>query len=418
MNITQNRVNMVREPYRAVLTAGRTYAAFNEETLVPLIDALQSHKTIIDPMAGFGTLMNFCAQKGISTFNIEYNPPTYLWGVLNNPKYSANTIDLIDHLLLIKGKLPEIKKRAEISDEWFTPLSRTIISNLLKLISGIAMKYVDPNYHQEISLAVLIPFVGRLACYVPGNIVANVKQGGICFYRDLAYDFDRYLTALKARLSVISRTSINKDHEFVFGNLITMKIEKKFSAFITSPPYPNSRDYFKMFAPENYCLSFFEAEGIIKDLTVEEQLIGSVLVSKYVNKKIDYDNEISSISARTFIKYISEFKGKKRKSKYDNTIYYVPYFSNYFYQIQQAYRNFANFLTDSFEGYIVITNNTARNTVIPVAQSIVELFHQLNIEAEIIDKYTRELSHVGTINPRVKGFKAKHMEYTIKVWRS
>ena len=58
------------------------------------------------------------------------------------------------------------------------------------------------------------------------------------------------------------------------------------------------------------------------------------------------------------------------------------------------------------------------NRVIPVAQSIEELFHQLNINATIIDKYTGGLSHVGTINPRVKGFKTRHMEYTIKVWRS
>jgi predicted transcriptional regulator len=64
-----------------------------------------------------------------------------------------------------------------------------------------------------------------------------------------------------------------------------------------------------------------------------------------------------------------------------------------------------------------VTNNTARNVVIPVAQSIVETFHKSNIEAKIVDKYTRELSHVGTMNPRVKGFKARHMEYTIKVWR-
>ena len=119
-----------------------------------------------------------------------------------------------------------------------------------------------------------------------------------------------------------------------------------------------------MFAPENDCLTFLRAQGDIENLVVKEQLIGSVRVSKYSNKNIDYDKELSS-SARSFIKYISEFEGKKRRAKYDNTIYYVPYFSNYFYQIEQAYRNFANYLTDAFEGYIVVTNNTARNRVIP-----------------------------------------------------
>jgi hypothetical protein len=96
----------------------------------------------------------------------------------------------------------------------------------------------------------------------------------------------------------------------------------------------------------------------------------------------------------------------------------VPYFSNYFYGIQQAYFNFINYLTDSFEGYIIVTNNTARNRVIPVAESIVEMFQEWDMCAEIVHKYDRELSHVGTINPKVKGFKARHMEYTIRVWRN
>lgn len=399
------------------ITAGRTYAAFDKETTLPLIGALQRHKTIADPMAGFGTLMNFCSEMGISTFNIEYNPPTYLWGVLNNPKHSATIIQFIDQLLHMKGKLPKIKRKADISDAWFSPLSQAIISDLFELICDVAMKCLDLKNHEEIALAVLMPFVGRLSCHVPGNIVANVKQGGICLYTCLSDDFDGYLVALRNRLSAINRTSINKEHEFVFGNLITIKLERKFSAFITSPPYPNSRDYFQMFAPENACLSFLKTKGQIRNLTVENQMIGSVLVSQYA-KKIDYNNEISSKSARHFIDYIADFEGKKQRSKYDNAVYYVPYFSNYFYSIQQAYRNFTGLLTDSFEGYVVVTNNTARNIVIPVAQSIVEMFHELNVEAKIIEEYTRELSHVGTINPRVKGFKARHMEYTIKVWRN
>lgn len=418
MTVNGYDLDMLREPYRALMGAGRTYAAFDSETTFPLIDALHTHGTIADPMAGYGTLMTMCAQKGISTFNLEGNPPAYLWGILNNPKNSDNIIQIIDRLLHIRNKVPQIDKIADISDDWYSPRSYTIIRALFKIISEVNDIRADPQYQQDISLALLVPFTGRLASYVPGNIVANVKRGGICVYKGLSDDFDRYLTATKSKLIVISKTSINKNHEFVFGNLITAELDRKFSAFITSPPYPNSRDYYAMFAPENDCLTFLRAQGDIENLVVKEQLIGSVRVSKYSNKNIDYDKELSSSSARSFIKYISEFEGKKRRAKYDNTIYYVPYFSNYFYQIEQAYRNFANYLTDAFEGYIVVTNNTARNRVIPVAQSIEELFHQLNINATIIDKYTRELSHVGTINPRVKGFKTRHMEYTIKVWRS
>ncbi|MFC1991481.1 hypothetical protein ACFLVC_01965 [Chloroflexota bacterium] len=417
MNIVLPGLDTVREPYRALLTVGRTYAAFKPATTIPLIERLRDHDTIADPMAGFGTLMNLCSQRGISTFNIEYNPPTYLWGFLNNPRNTPIIMDFIDHLLRLEVKFPEMQKKAEISDEWFTPTSLDAISHLYGLLSNLAPATVNLTQRQDIILALVIPFVGRLSCHVPGNIVANVKRGGICFYRGLSDDFNRYLQVIKARLNAIDQISTNNNHEFLFGNLKTINPARRLSAFITSPPYPNSRDYYQMFAPENNCLEYLKSKKIIVDLTVTEQLIGSVLVSKYADKNIDYHNQVSSESARTFIDRIATFEGRKRRSKYDNTVYYVPYFSNYFFNIEAAYRNFVRFLENRFEGYIVVVNNTARNISIPVAQSIIELFHHMGIEAETVEEYTRELSHVGSINPRVKGFKAKHMEYTIKVWR-
>jgi hypothetical protein len=416
MNIKNSRHNMVREPYRALFSTGRTYAAFEKKTTLPLIDQLMHHKVIIDPMAGYGSLMNFCSEIGIATCNIEYNPPAYLWGVLNNPKYSDIIIEFIDSLIHKEGKFRTIRERVDVSDLWFSPLSYNIISDLFRLIYNISSEFIDENHREEISLALLLPFVGRLACYVPGNVVANVKQGGMCIYTGIPDDFDNYLMALKEKIDGIKRSSINKNHEFIFGDLRTIKLENKFSAFITSPPYPNSRDYFKMFAPENECLLFLKSQKLINGLIIEEPLISCVCVSEYRNKNIDYINDISSESARTFIEYLVNFKGKKQ-AKYDMSVYYIPYFSNYFYSMERAYRNFASYLTDNAEGYIIVVNNTARDKIIPVAESTVEVFNQMGFKAKKVDIYTRELSHVGSINPRVKGFKAKHTEYTIKVWR-
>ena len=249
-----------------------------------------------------------------------------------------------------------------------------------------------------------------------GNIVTHVKPGGICIYEGFREDFDRYLLVLKTRLSDIGRKCVNKNQEVVFGDLRTIKLEKKYSAFITSPPYPNSRDYYKMFAPENDCLLFLQSRDLIKGFAMKKLTISCSSVSKYPNKNIDYIQNISSKSAQAFIKYIIGFSGSKT-AEYDNRVYYAPYFGNYFCDIEQAYRNFANYLQQSCEGYVVVINNTARRKVIPLAESIIELFDALGFKAKINEKYTRELSHVGSINPKVKGFKARHMEYAIKVWR-
>jgi len=407
--------SMLREPYQALFTTGRTYAAFDRDSIIPLIDGLKEYELIADPMAGFGSLMTWCAQRGISTYNVEYNPPTYLWGILNNPKFSDSIGLVVNELISNKFKFPLKNKRFVISNSWYSPESYEIIVDLYSNIYRTASKYFNSNA-EEISLAILIPFVGRLSCYVPGNIVANVKRGGICLLDGLPQDFQTYLCSLENRTNIINPTFINKEHEFVFGDLRKTKIPRKLSAFITSPPYPNSRDYYKMFGPENDCILYLKEKGFIEDYTVEEQLISCVSVSKYVNKNVDYSSDIVSNSARDFIRYIENYNGTKQ-AKYDNKVYYVPYYTSYFFHIEQAYRNFSKYLTDRCDGFIIVTNNTARNRTIPVAESIMEFFQSLDFNAEIVDKYTRELSHVGSINPRVKGFKAKHTEYTIKVSR-
>lgn len=412
-----DQIDIIRDPYRALLSSGRTYAAFEKGTTIPLIHELRHHGTIIDPMAGFGSLMQFCSEIDVSSFNIEYNPPTFLWGIISNPKYSTEITGIIDALIANKRKMPKIRKRADVSEAWFTTPSQEIIVKLFRKILKISTEHITKEMQEQISLAILIPFVGRLACFVQGNIVTHVKRGGICIYDGLTEDFDRYLVVLKKSVTNIQEKCVNDNHEFVFGDLRTIKLDRKFSAFVTSPPYPNSRDYYKMFAPENDCLLFLKSEGLINGLTVDEPLISCVSVSKYPNKNIIYRDDISSSSAQNFIEYLINYEGKKKQAKYDNRVYYIPYFTSYFYQIEMAYRNFANYLEDTFEGYIIVVNNTARNRVIPVAESIVELFQAIGYNAAINKKYSRELSHVGSINPKVKGFKAKHMEHSIKVWR-
>ena len=54
MTVNGYDLDMLREPYRALMGAGRTYAAFDSETTFPLIDALHTHGTIADPWLGMG----------------------------------------------------------------------------------------------------------------------------------------------------------------------------------------------------------------------------------------------------------------------------------------------------------------------------------------------------------------------------
>lgn len=416
MSIVINKLEMVRAPYRSLLNTGRTYAAFEENTILPLILRLSNHEIIADPMAGFGGLMKISSENGISTFNIELNPPSYLWMVAINPINSDIIINIINTIISKKLNFLKFDTIAEMSSEWFTDISINKIIHLYSTISNIAKNYVDNFFVEDISLSILLPFVGRFSSYVNGNIVTHVKQGGICIYNGIYDDFYTYLLFLKNFIANIKNNSNELNHKIVYGDLRNYKTQTKISAFITSPPYPNSRDYDKMFAPENYLLNVLKNKNIIKGFQEKDQLISSPIVSKYKNKNIEYNNEILSKSAIKFIDYINNYSSSKN-AIYDNKIYYTPYFVNYFLEIQKAYSNFSNYLTEKCEGFIVVVNNTARGKVIPVAESIVEIFEKFGFEASICSDYTRELFHFGSINPRAKGFKAKHMEYIINIRR-
>jgi hypothetical protein len=184
---------------------------------------------------------------------------------------------------------------------------------------------------------------------------------------------------------------------------------------ITSPPYPNSRDYGAMFGPENALLTWFSDQGIINNFR-PNRLIGSVCVSVDQNSTYEKTPAVRSKAAKKFLSEIENFSGPLR-ANYDNKIYYLPYFSNYFHGLENAYANIAKSLKYYSKGYIIVVNNTARNQVIPVSESVIDIWRSLGFKAEIVKELTRELFHVGSINPRARGFKSVHTEHTVRVWR-
>lgn len=419
-NKTIDRFSLMRQPYRALLTKGRTYAAFEFDRILPLIDNLSSKRTILDPMSGYGTLAAICIKRysPISTFCIEPNPPEYLWQILNNPANNKYALHLCTNFLSAKNKWPQIKEIACISSDWLPTQSKEIIVDLfnlaIRLTSDLRMKQA---LQQEICISLLMPFLGRFSSCVQGNIVTHVKRGGIVVYKGWEIDFENYLCFLLNRLNQNRDFAIKGVHTSIFANCITYKFKNKFSAMITSPPYPNSRDYAAMFGPENDILNLLNSLGKIDGLTLSSRLIGCPIVSEEDSTKKGKISDVKSSIARSFLESIDSYHGTDQ-ANYDNKVYYLPYFSNYFSDLEKAYSNIAKALSNNFEGYVIAVNNTHRKKVVPVSQAIVEIWHNLGFKADLVNEYTRELSHVGGINPKVKGFTARHIEYTIKVWNS
>ncbi|KAF0107082.1 MAG: hypothetical protein FD146_2192 [Anaerolineaceae bacterium] len=257
----------------------------------------------------------------------------------------------------------------------------------------------------ELALALLLPFAGRLSCSVRGDNSPHVKSGGICVLRNWEADYEKYLKAIESSLSNVV-TEISTDHILQFGDARSYEFPE-FDGLFTSPPYPNHRDFVSMFKPEQELLGLLGEENNEIHRYRMDDIIGSNFVSESLPRSP------KSIKVQEFIQAISGLK-RNLNAQSDDEKYYIPYFQNYFADLEMAYENVSHSLKNGFEGYIIVVNNTHRGLIIPVADFIVETWENMGFNAEIINK--NELFHIGTKNPRARGTRARHTRYEIRVW--
>jgi phosphoserine phosphatase len=358
-------------------------------------------KEILDPMSGYGLLTRYCAESGKASYCLEYNVPQYLWQILNHPAYSPYFLDAIDLILRWQQRWPHNKLHALVSADFYPPESIEFIEKLLALGREAIVESGGPSRTVDLlALALLLPFSGRLSCSVPGDISTHAKKGGMCVYKGWEADYTSYLSALRRRLTQISATSVSQKHSVVLGDARTHAFPaNRFRAMITSPPYPNHRDFVSIFAPENKLLSLLRNKQFLAQIATDTQVIGSNFVSNRPKR------EPQTESAIRFLNAIRSLK-RTKNAAYDDRVYYEPYFENYFVDLEQSYANVSRALTATFEGYIVVVNNTHRNLVVPVSNVIQDIWRSLGFKTDIHEE--KELFHIGTKN-RARGVSGQNI---------
>lgn len=406
---------LIRDVYRALLNTSRTYAGF-EKRHMAWVDSLCDRREVLDPMAGYGGLMQHCSKRTppMATYGIECNPPAYFWQVLMHPRHADIVTELCDRMLANRAKWPRQHLRVAVSDSWFPEESLLMLDSMWHTVKDAAISVAGAQA-EEISLALLLPFVGRLSSTIQGSGAIHVKEGGLCVFNGWRDDLVRYIGAVQRAVNMVAR-SCESTHVIRLGNACNIRLgRKRFDAMVTSPPYPNRGDYSKIFAPENEFLRWLHGKGFISpDNILHERLIGSVDVSEPERSAQHVSASLKSKSANDFVEFVAGYRGTP-KAQSDNRAYYLPYYRNYFHGIETAYENISRYLSSDFIGYIIVVNNTARKRVIPVSQFICETWERLGFYTRIVGD--REMSHMGGINPRVKGLSARHAEYTIRVER-
>lgn len=388
--------------YKGLLQRNRAFASFKSDELETIYQditnsSISNDIEILDPMSGYGGGMTYFGNKGFSTYNIELNPPSHYWQILINPANNVLILSTIQQLLDVK-RWPSIKETYSLTDELFSEPAIVHVKSLFK-------KIITVTNNRTIAIAILLPFVARFANYQRNDTnFTHFKQGGICSFVGWEEDFTEYLIALKDKVDVQYENFQN--HTNVLCNFLDFHTEKQFKCFVTSPPYPNYRDYSKIFKIENW---------VLKNILQEDQSNLQFMIGSDVIKGKSY-GEINSEVANKFLnKLLEKSKKLSKKSKYDIEVYYYPYFSMYFYQIQQAYLKLNQLLDSDALGYIVVNNNITRDIQIPVGEAICDMFSNMGYEYSIIDE--SEISHLGNLRRHAKRINSRHIRYIVKVWK-
>jgi hypothetical protein len=403
-----NDTSLIRSTYRALLRSNRSYAAFTAADRL-LIERLAGSTALLDPMSGYGSLTHLAVARNQSSFCLELNQPQFLWQVLTHPRSRETVLTVAKSLRGSKlgSKAPSC---AIMSESFFPEESRRVVRELRHRVQQ-SFDGLDPGpATPDLVDALMLPFVGRLACVRPSFNPAHVKRGGgICVLKDWQVDFRDYVDAvisLLERLPIPSPASTT--HGLELGDARSFRFELgAYDGLLTSPPYPNRADYASLFLPESDYLSWVRESS---DPT-GQSLIGSVIVSHRSG---------ATPSASTALRFLDEAddhaRARGKRAEYDQRVYYRPYFEEYFGGLEAAWRNVATALAPEAHGFIVVVNNTHRGLVIPVAEFACEVWQGLGFDAAISD--TSEHTHVGTKNPRARGVRAVHSRHVVEIGRS
>ena len=268
-------------------------------------------KRVLDPFCGTGTTLVECKKLGIPSVGVEANPMAYFashvkvdWGIsedglINHAREVATAtlaelrkqglndkpgIDSTHQLSVELRTIPEALNKLLLTNSISPlPLHRTLI--LLEMINT----YADPRFqwHEKLALAkALVSSISNLH-FGPEVGVERPKEDAAVIgpwmagIQDMAHD----LYELKKH-STVPSVVYQADSRQILQVLEPNSID----AVITSPPYPNEKDYTRTTRLESVLLGFVESKSDIQ--ATKRQMVRSNTRSTY--KEDDDDQWVAN----------------------------------------------------------------------------------------------------------------------------
>ncbi|MBW4445083.1 MAG: DNA methyltransferase [Plectolyngbya sp. WJT66-NPBG17] len=232
--------------------------------------AIESNQCVLDPFCGTGTTVVECKKQGVPSVGVEANQMAWFAGS-TKLDWSIDADRLIDHATriaeLAQANLDQPLRT--LSEERSQLLLKNSISELplhkaLVLLDQLKQHKDELcERHERLALAKILVYSISNLKFAPEVSVGKLKQDApvielwIDEIQQIATDL-RYLQTLSDTPATI--------HHADSRNLLEVLEPNSIDAVITSPPYPNEKDYTRTTRLESVLLGFLETKADLRVL--------------------------------------------------------------------------------------------------------------------------------------------------------
>jgi len=250
----------------------------------------RSGKRVLDPFCGTGTTVVECKKLGIEGVGIEYNPVAHFAGTVKTD-WTPDPDSLLAHANgvaeAVLGRLrsegiednplryawtdpPPIltELRALSQEKWKLLLTDSIsplpLHKILTLLEEL-QRHHDTRFcrHEMLAVAKILPFSVSNLRFGPEVGVGKIKTDAavVSVWRAEVQAIAEDLRILSSRAKVVSVM-----HRADSRHLLNVVAPESIDAVITSPPYPNEKDYTRTTRLESVLLGFIEDQEALRAL--------------------------------------------------------------------------------------------------------------------------------------------------------
>lgn len=277
--------------------------------------------TVLDPFCGTGTTLVECKKHGITSFGIERNPMAHFASTVKT-NWQVDPDGLLNHATKVAGMassrlaqdgLHNIDLPLFSTQDQHSVRHRTLPADTLKLLlknsisplplhrTLVLLDALDENKderfdsHERLALARAIVFGISNLCFGPEVGVGRPKSDApvVDLWLDNIYAMASDLRRIDSH-SAASSDVFRGDARFPDRLLKANSID----AVITSPPYPNEKDYTRTTRLESVILGFMRDKQDLR--SVKQELVRSNTRSVYKDDSddllVEHHDEIARIS--------------------------------------------------------------------------------------------------------------------------